>query len=563
MTTAKGGRPATGSIGWRRNVKTGVMQWHARITLADGSRSRPIPLDPSIPEDDREHAKTCARDVSARWRARGGVREEVRETVDEYAKRWLEAREGRIASVRDNRGHLVGHILPIIGTHDMCAVTSKQIEDVVAALDRKVRAGELSSKSAKNIWGTCTKLFDDATHAKPAEGLRCLPRDPTDGVRGPDDDGADKLLQFLYPSEVSKFLACTRVPRAWRRNLAIAIYLCIRDGEQRALKWPAVDLEHGVVTVAETFDKRKKVDREGTKSGRARIVPIRPELLPLLKAMHEDARGKGHVCKMPSDRDMARGLRLWLEHAGVTRHELFADTKVNKALRWHDARATGLTWLAVEGKGPTEIRDVAGHTQTSMTDRYMRNAAILRSGRFGEPFPALPPGLIDPALEVSVGVSVSVASEIRNHGKTKRRSAERAGFEGGRVDDRRPEKEAPATDQPSQRMSETEPHEHAHAISSHVEQPKPIPEAVAVHREAAEDDTENATPRPAYAPLRVSVTLGVEDALAHALRAATEAARWEVVAELAKELEARRHEREARTQRPAGKLVRIDTKTRR
>jgi hypothetical protein len=52
-------------------------------------------------------------------------------------------------------------------------------------------------------------------------------------------------------------------------------------------------------------------------------------------------------------------------------------------------RATGLTWLAVEGRSATEIRDIAGHTQTSMTDRYMRAAGVLHGGRFGRPFPSL------------------------------------------------------------------------------------------------------------------------------------------------------------------------------
>jgi hypothetical protein len=35
------------------------------------------------------------------------------------------------------------------------------------------------------------------------------------------------------------------------------------------------------------------------------------------------------------------------------------------------------------------LRDILGHTQTSMTDRYMRAAGILHGGRFGRPFPSL------------------------------------------------------------------------------------------------------------------------------------------------------------------------------
>ena len=253
------------------------------------------------------------------------------------------------------------------------------------------------------MWGTCSKLFDDATHSKPSEGLRCLTTDPTDGVRGPDDDAADKVLQFLYPSEFSTFVGCPTVPLKWRRNVAVAVYLCLRDGEHRALGWPAVDLEHGIVTVCETFDRRAGEVREGTKSGAARVIPIRPELMPLLEAMKAEAdaaeeaanvsdRGKGLVCDLSSLRDMARGLRRWLKHAGVDRVQLHEGTTVSKQLRWHDMRATGLTWLAVEGMSPTTIRDIAGHTQTSMTDRYMRAAGILRGGRFGQVFPTLPDG---------------------------------------------------------------------------------------------------------------------------------------------------------------------------
>jgi hypothetical protein len=85
--------------------------------------------------------------------------------------------------VRDNKGHLNEHVLPVLGPLAMPAVTRKDVESLVAALDRKVLAGEVSAKTARNVWGTCSKMFDDATHAKPAEGLRCLDRDPTDGVR--------------------------------------------------------------------------------------------------------------------------------------------------------------------------------------------------------------------------------------------------------------------------------------------------------------------------------------------------------------------------------------------
>lgn len=398
--------PRKGSL--ESYVEDGRRRYEGRVRLKDGTRSGrlEVPLEKCrdekaargwiawMQEQEDIHGRLLAAKLAkAQKTPASSPGATAGETVEKYAGRWLKAREGRIASTRDNKGHLESHILPVLGPLPMAGIARADVERFVGALDAKVRAGEIGAKTAKNVWGTCSKMFDDATNAKPAEGLRCLAADPTSGVRGPDDNDADKLLQFLYPSEFAAFVNCVDVPVRWRRNAAIAVYLCLRDGEQRALKWPAVDLEHGVVTILETFDRRTSADREGTKSGAARIVQIRPELLPLLEAMHKESGGEGYVCELPSLRDMARGLRRYLKKAKVERAQLHTGTTVSKQLRWHDLRATGATWLAVEGKGPTEIRDVLGHTQTSMTDRYMRSAAMLRGGRFGEVFPPLPASL--------------------------------------------------------------------------------------------------------------------------------------------------------------------------
>lgn len=371
-------------------------QWVVRITERVGEPSRPHHLPAEITQGMPEDAKRFAVELSDRLRAQQSARPGETETVSDYAGRWIKARTGRVASVGDNRAHLERHILPVIGWRTMADVTAAHVEAVVESLDAKVTAGALNAKTARNVWGTCSKMFDDATHAKPSAGLRCLAADPTCGVRGPDDDAPDKALQFLYPSEFMSFVLCEDVPLAWRRNVAVAIYLCLRDGEQRALKWSAIDLDHGMVTVSETFDRRAGEVRDGTKSGAARVVPIHPALMPLLTVMHEESGGKGLVCDLPSYRDMARGLRDWLRNAGVVREQLHKGTSVSKQIRWHDLRATGATWLAVEGRPPTEIRDVLGHTQTSMTDRYTRAAGILRGGRFGVVFPALPGSLTRP-----------------------------------------------------------------------------------------------------------------------------------------------------------------------
>jgi len=261
----------------------------------------------------------------------------------------------------------------------------------VAALDAKIAAGAMSDKTARNVWGTVGRMLRDAAHAKPSTGLRCLAVNPFRDVQPPERSSVKRAKQFLYPNEFLAFVSCAEVPVRWRQNAAIAVYLGLRDGEQRALRWEHVDLLHGIVNVCEVFDRHAGASREGTKTGASRTVPILPELVPLLRELAAKAEGVGLVCRgIASQRAMARGLRTWLRRAGVTRAALFASTPANMPIRWHDLRATCGTWLAVAGRSSTDIRDVLGHTQVSMPDRYMRNASAVRGGQFGEPFPALP-----------------------------------------------------------------------------------------------------------------------------------------------------------------------------
>ena len=182
--------------------------------------------------------------------------------------------------------------MPVVGAFDMRAITRNEIGTLVAKLDAKVSKGDLSAKSAKSV-GQISKLFDDATNAKPASGLRCLETDPTAGVRGPDDDGSTKLLQFLYPSELETFLACEHVPRTWRRNVAIAIYLALRVGEQKALRWSSVNLDHGVATIEAKYDRQSATDKDGTKSGGGAHRPDPGRADPVAGDDAEGERGEG------------------------------------------------------------------------------------------------------------------------------------------------------------------------------------------------------------------------------------------------------------------------------
>ncbi len=330
---------------------------------------------------------------------------------------WLKTRKARgHTSTRENASHYEQHVRPVLGdkhvrdwTVDDMRKLSRSLDEEVrraSSEDPKIRATGIKWKTATNVWGTATKMVADAARSKIDE-LRVRTDNPAADVEGP-DRGERTGKQYLYPSEFSAFVACSDVPLIWRRAVALAVYLYPRAGELRALDWEDVDLEHGSVHIHRAED-RETGTAKGTKTKHPRRFNIDPALLPLLAAMHEETGGEGLVCSLPSERDMARGLRRWLKKAGVERAELHDATPTRKAITFHDLRATGITWMAIRGDEPLRIQQRAGHESFATTAGYIREAEAIRDG-FGHVFPSLPKTLLtssdSSATPPSGGVSV-------------------------------------------------------------------------------------------------------------------------------------------------------------
>jgi integrase len=368
-------------------------RWHARISLTDGSRPL-VPLDPDIPHEDTAGAAECAATTSAYFRENGMAPDTTKETVAEYAARWLSDREGRVNPIRDDRGRMNHHVLPVLGPLDVTRFGRDDVERLRDALDVKIADGTLSWKTAANCWTVITSMCSDMVSSKRRE-LRVRDDNATDKVRAP-ERGGNKAKQYLYPSEFLTFVSCEKIPLRWRRAVAVAVYTYTRDGELRVLRWDGgdVDLEHGMLSITRACNRRTK-DMKGTKTGESRRFAVEANLLPLLTTMRSESHEKGLVIALPSERAMARNLRRWLWKANVRRPELHKGSPTRKQLTWHDLRATGATWMAVRGDDPLKIKQRCGHQTFSTTEIYIREAEAVREG-FGEVFPALPAALQGP-----------------------------------------------------------------------------------------------------------------------------------------------------------------------
>jgi site-specific recombinase XerD len=239
--------------------------------------------------------------------------------------------------------------------------------------------------------------------ASKLDSLRCRTDNPALGVRGP-DRGDEVGEQFLYPSESLKFVTCEDVPLEWRRVVALSIYLYPRDAELRALQCRDLDTEHRSMRITKSLARRTGTV-QSTKGRRQRTVPLEQTIVPLLETMKaEQGDEEPLVPEMPCDLHMARGLRTWLLKAGVDRHELHHRTPTTRLIRFHDLRASGITWMAVRGDDQLKIQHRAGHTDFATTQRYIRMGEAVREG-FGSPFPELPSCVLESPIARAVSKS--------------------------------------------------------------------------------------------------------------------------------------------------------------
>ncbi|MCE7894796.1 MAG: hypothetical protein DYH12_34680 [Sorangiineae bacterium PRO1] len=394
-------RPRTGTVQRYEPAKPGEVhgRYVVRCSAPDGSRPLfhldPSPKSPQAKARARETAAAITEQLWTRGLGSAPNRQHATRAAAgtdgsgqaAWVAAWLSDRERR-GIVRSVASNIEGYISPATGNKHVSDWTPGDLRALVRLLDTKVQTAEISWKTATNIWGTATRMCRDACSSK-IESLRVRDDNPAVGVVGP-DRGTKKAKQFLYPSEFLRFVTCKDVALSWRQVVASAVYLYPRPSELRALELgDDVDLDHGVVHI------HRSIDDEGngkpTKTKTPRRLPVEPNILPLLRALHSS--GRDHIELPASTQNLSALLRKMLLRAGITRPELHERTSTRKPMTFYDLRATGITWMAVRGDDPLKIMQRAGHENFSTTQGYIRTAEAVREG-FGEPFPPLPECLL-------------------------------------------------------------------------------------------------------------------------------------------------------------------------
>jgi len=393
-------RHGKGTASWVGRGDKGC--WFARVSVPGEGRKRyKLSTPEGRPLTDREADAELAAEMTAqiseairtRVYEQEQARLSARLTVEQFGTLWTsgelyrthgEVRKLKIKkSVKDDKHRLRAHVYPYIGNLAVADVTEMDVERALAkaALAAAKKLGRPWRQASKfQVYEIMRRLFD--LSIKPG---RLRADNPVSSDLRPGKD-APKLFSFLYPGELVALLGCKAVPIGRRVHYALATYTGLRKGSLAALTWASIDFEHGTIT--------SLLSKTGLPQIFAQADPAIPglkSLMVVLKRWHElQGCPEKHE---PIVRDLgcrarreATALREDLKAASVTRELLFSTAANVEPLRFHDMRATFVTWARRAGKGRGWISDRTGHLDDAQMDRYDRQARSLADLDYA-PFP--------------------------------------------------------------------------------------------------------------------------------------------------------------------------------
>ena len=156
----------------------GRPRYRFRLRLADGTKSKRFDV-PSGREERQARAYVSEMQTEedrqglllarkrAALRAAGKMCDDG--SADAWLDTWLAAKKARgQTATADRRAHYAIHIKPTLHGKHVRDWTAQDLRSLVASLDAKIRSGQLSPRTARNVWGTATKMCADAARSKVA-----------------------------------------------------------------------------------------------------------------------------------------------------------------------------------------------------------------------------------------------------------------------------------------------------------------------------------------------------------------------------------------------------------
>jgi integrase len=276
----------------------------------------------------------------------------------DYAEKWLANRNNERATAARDASIMRNHVLPRWGVVPLASIDHSAVQEWVTGLGDRLSPASVSECFRLASGVLRSALRDRLVGFNPCEGVKLRRR------RRKDTDD-----QTISRQQLARLLPAT--PDRYRALIAVAAGTGLRWGEVVGLRWDAIDLAAGVVSVVRVAEEVSGHVRlkpyPKSRAGR-RTVPLPPFAVELLR-LHEKeypAGEAGLVFVARTGEPLKRGTfraRVWkpsLTRAGLP-----------YSLRFHDLRHSYATWLVSDGVPINDVAKVMGHEQTSTTlDRY-------------------------------------------------------------------------------------------------------------------------------------------------------------------------------------------------
>jgi integrase len=166
--------------------------------------------------------------------------------------------------------------------------------------------------------------------------------------------------------------------RLVRRLVVVALGTALRRGELLALRWQDVAMLEGRLSVKQSFVRGEFTTPKSRTS--RRTIELGPQMQAALGEQWEASRYRGDddlVFGHPALGSPLDASKLSCDYM----RPALKRAKIEKPFRpWHDLRHTALTHEAAAGNPQAYVQHKAGHSQGSITERYIHAAQVLFPG---------------------------------------------------------------------------------------------------------------------------------------------------------------------------------------
>ena len=230
----------------------------------------------------------------------------------------------------------------------------KPMKDIKPLTVERVKKNILEAGRSPRTLQYCLATFRQVWNMARGDGL-VSEESPSKGVKIPTIE--NKRTRFLSPEEATDLLAYLKSRHPTVHNISfLSLFTGMRFGEIKTLKWSAIDLERGHITI---FD---------AKGGKTRTAFMTPEVRKMLKG-----REKGN----PEDLVFPTlDGREYLD-TPTTFREAVEVLELNKGIKdprqrvvFHTLRHSYASWLAEAGTDIYTIGKLLGHSTVQMSARY-------------------------------------------------------------------------------------------------------------------------------------------------------------------------------------------------